>query len=224
MNRDDPFEITHVPGPLRAAFSGFLAEAMSGSPDEREVNFLSRALAAFAIHKLTECSFQDAANAVVDGGGDWGIDAVYYAETTNILWVTQSKFHRNGRGEPDLGSVLKFKQGLEDLLCGRFEAFESNDGWRRIIPRLRLIFENTSLQVRALLVYSGINVISEDRERIFQALESRFSPESDYLQIRSYNLTTIHDWITGADNDLGVAVAQLNLTRTGWIKEPYETI
>ena len=221
---EDPFEITHIPGHLRATFTGILAEAQSGKPDEREVNFLSRALAAFAVHKLTGSTLRDAADSVVDGGGDWGIDAVYYAETTNILWVAQSKFHRNGRGEPDLGSVLKFKQGLEDLLSGNFEVFESNDGWRRITPKLRLVFENSSLQVRALLVYSGINLISEDRERIFEALESRFSAGTDYLQIRSYNLTTIHDWITGANNDLGVSEAQLYLMQTGWIREPYETI
>jgi len=69
-----------------------------------------------------------AAGAVVDGGGDGGIDAVYHSEATNIVWVVQSKFIRNGRGEPDLGSVVKFKVGLENLLQGRFEAFQAYKG------------------------------------------------------------------------------------------------
>ena len=44
VNRDDPFEIMHIPGHLRAAFTG--------KPHERGVSFLSQALAAVAIHKL----------------------------------------------------------------------------------------------------------------------------------------------------------------------------
>lgn len=225
MRRDDPFEITHIPGRLRTAFTGRLPEAKTGSSAEREANFLSRALAALAIYKLAECDLQEAADAVVDGGGDGGIDAIYYAETTNVLWVAQSKYHSNGRGEPDLGSVLKFKEGLENLLNGRFAAFESNDAWRPILPKVRLAFNNNALQVRAFLVYSGINIVSEDRNRLFRALEAEYSPDSDYLRITTYNLTTVHGWATGDDEEeREVEEALLRLIKPGWIKAPYETM
>lgn len=224
MSAETPIEITQVPGHLRANFTGKLAEAATGTADEREGNFLSRALAAFAVHKLSGCPIDDAAKSVVDGGGDGGIDAIYYASGTSILWVVQSKFHRNGRGEPDLGGVTKFKVGLESLLQGRFDVFEGNAAWKAVIPSLHAIFNNGALQVRAVLVYSGINLLSEDRRHIFEDLRARFSADSDYFLVQQCNLTTIHDWITGADAEAGVAEAELKLRNPGWVKTPYETI
>ncbi|HSH55359.1 MAG TPA: hypothetical protein VK983_00875, partial [Candidatus Limnocylindrales bacterium] len=174
MTTEIPFEITHVSEHLRRSFTGILPEATSGSADAKEINFLSRSLAAFVIHKLSGCALNVAADSVVDGGGDGGIDAIHYAETTNILWVVQSKFHRNGRGEPDLGSVSKFKNGLENLLLGTFDAFQTNTAWQQRITQLQIILStNNALQVRAVLVYSGINLVSEDRRRLFEDVRIR---------------------------------------------------
>lgn len=127
-----PIELNHLPGRLRTDFTGRLPEATSGNAAEREVNFLSRALAAFAVHKLTGCTLDEAAGAVVDGGGDGGIDAIFYVASTQILWIIQSKYHQNGRGEPALGDVAKFKAGLENLLRGNFGAFANNSSWQRV--------------------------------------------------------------------------------------------
>lgn len=61
--QEKPFEITHVPVRLHADFTGKLAEAATGTPEEREANFLSRALAAFAVYKLSGCTVDEAAAA-----------------------------------------------------------------------------------------------------------------------------------------------------------------
>jgi AIPR protein len=225
MMREIPIEITHLPGKLRTDFTGRLPEAASGTPEAREANFLSRALAAYAAHKLARCTLDEAAAAVVDGGGDGGIDAVYYSTETSILWVIQSKYISDGRGEPSLGDATKFKAGLENLLQGNFEAFRANAALTAMIPQLEGIFRDTALlQVRVILVYSGIDLVSEDRRRLFEDLKRRFSSESEYLQIQFCNLTTIYDWITGADQGLGVPEVALRLRNPGWIKRPYETV
>ncbi|MEO8409694.1 MAG: hypothetical protein ABI478_03920, partial [Propionivibrio sp.] len=201
---ETPIEITHVPGRLRTDFTGRLPEAATGSPEEKEANFLSRALAAFALNRLASCSLDEAVQSIVDGGGDGGIDAIWHSPASQKLWVAQSKFIRDGRGEPSLGEVAKFKTGLENLLQGNFAAFETNAAWQALIPKLRAIFTNGALEVRAVLVYSGTATVSEDRRRMFEDLRTRFSPDSDYLQIQTCNLTTIHDWITGADQGPGI--------------------
>lgn len=224
MTRETPIEILHLPPKLRSDFTGKLAEAASGNPEEREVNFLSRALAAYATHKLAHCTLDEAAAAVVDGGGDGGIDALFHSAATSILWVIQSKFFADGQGEPALGDVTKFKMGLENLLQGKFHAFTTNAAWTRIIPSLEGVFRNKTLQVRAVMVYSGIHVVSEDRRQLFEDLERRFSADSEYLQIQFFNLTTVHDWMTGADKGPGVPVVELTLRNPGWIKRPYETV
>src|SRR4051812_24968790 len=166
MMREIPIEITHLPDKLRADFTNRLPEATSGTPEAREANFRSRALAAYAVHKLARCTLEEAAAAVVDGGGDGGIDAVYHSAATSILWVVQSKYITSGRGEPGLGDVTKFKAGLENLLQGNFDAFRNNGAWTAMLPRIEAAFANAALEVRAILVYSGIELVSEERRRL----------------------------------------------------------
>ena len=224
MTVETPIEMHHLPESLRQVFAEKLPEAATGNAEERERNYLSRALAAFAIHKLGAATIDEAAASIVDGGGDGGIDALFHAATTNMLYVCQSKFIATGRGEPELGDVTKFKAGIENLLQGNFDAFRTNAAWNRLIPQLESIFGRGGLQVRALLVYSGINLVSEDRRRLFEDLKQRFSQDSDYLEVRVCNLTTVHDWITGADQGPGVPEVELTILKPGWVKEPYETV
>lgn len=224
MTVESPLEILHLPRLLRDLFSGKLAEASFGTAEEREANFQSRALAAYAIHKLAGASLDESVTSVVDGGGDGGIDAVFYSPLTHTLWVVQSKFIASGRGEPDLGGVTKFKAGLENLLQGKFDAFRCNDAWVQRLPHIEQVFNDSALQVRAVLIYSGINIVSDDRRRLFEDLRRRFSPETDYLAIRLCNLTTIHDWLTGADQGPGVPEVEITLLKPGWVISPYETV
>jgi len=224
MTAENPIEILQLPIQLRAIFTGNLAEATSGTPDGREANFLSRSLAAYAIYKLAGCSVEEAAESVVDGGGDGGIDAVFYASTNATLYVVQSKFIANGRGEPDLGDVTKFKTGLENLLQGKFEAFYQNAAWKKRLPQLEAQLRGMS-QVRPVLVYSGINTVSEDRLRLFEDLKQRFSSDEDnYVEFQLCNLTTVHDWLIGADLGFGVPQVEFRLLKPGWLKTPYETV
>ncbi len=224
MTVEIPIEMLHLPQSLRTLFTGMVPEASTGTPDQREKNFQSRALAAYAIHKLGGASINEAVGSIVDGGGDGGIDAIFHAPNTHILWVVQSKFMANGRGEPDLGDVTKFKTGLENLLQGNFGAFQENAAWRELIPQLKAVFGDGALEVRAVLVYSGTNLVSEDRRRLFEDLKRRFSPDSEYIDTRFCNLTTVHDWITGADQGPGVPEVELTLLNPGWVRFPYETV
>jgi hypothetical protein len=218
-----PVEILELPNQLRQLFTGKVPEAASGTLAQREPNFLSRALAAYAVHKLAGCSLEDAAASVVDGGGDGGIDAIYYAATSSTFFVVQSKYISNGQGEPDLGDVTKFKAGLDNLLQGKFDAFKQNKQWQKRLPQIESQLED-AVQVCPVLVYSGIQTVSEDRLRLFEDLKQRFSAEDDYLDVQLCNLTRVHDWLTGADLGVGVEQVELKLLKPGWLREPYETV
>lgn len=223
MNIERPYEITHLAPRLHADFDGRLPEASTGSSTEREQNFLSRALAAFAVHKLAGCGLDEAAASVVDGGGDNGIDAVHYSPNSNTLRIVQSKYMDDGRGEPSLGDVGKFRNGIDDLLLAKYEAFQQNASWVKKLPQIDSHLDTDGLQVRAVLVYSGINLVSEDRLRMFEELTNRFSPADDYFAFSPYSLTSVHDWLV--DDDAGpVEEARLEILNAGWIMEPYETV
>ena len=224
MNGERPYEITHLAPKLHEVFDGLIPEATSGTPDEKEKNFLSRALAAFAIYKLSGCTPEEAAAAIVDGGGDCGIDAAHYSPTSNTLWLVQSKYMDSGRGEPALGDASKFKDGIELLLQGTFDAFRANAAWAARIAQIEQYFNVPALRVRAVLVYSGVNRVSEDRVRMFEDLTRRFSQGDDYLVFMPFSLTSVHDWVSGADEDIGVEEVQLEVLNPGWLRDPYETI
>lgn len=226
MSAEKPYEIDHIPPHLHALFDGRVPPAEFGQTEqEKENNFLSRALAAFAVHKLSGCTLDEAAASLVDGGGDGGIDAVYFSPTSNTVWLAQSKFIENGRGEPELGEASKFKDGIDNLLSGKWDAFLKNAGWVKRLPPIKKLFEGHSvLHVESVLVYSGINAVSEDRLRLFETLESRFNHGDEFLHFGTYSLVTVHDWITGADAPAGVDKIELEILKPGWVTEPYQTI
>ncbi|AMV32140.1 AIPR protein [Pirellula sp. SH-Sr6A] len=226
MNVEKPYEIDHIPKHLHGLFDGKVPPASSGKTEqERENNFLSRSLAAFSVHKLSGCTLDEAASSIVDGGGDGGIDAVYYSPISNTLWLVQSKFIENGRGEPDLGEASKFKDGIDNLLSGKWNAFLKNNAWARRIPLIKKLMEDQSvLHVKAVLVYSGINAVSEDRLRLFETLESRYNHGDEFLRFGTYSLVSVHDWLTGADAAAGVDRVELEILKPGWVIEPYQTI
>jgi hypothetical protein len=223
MTNKTPIEILELPNQLRSLFTGKVPEATSGTAEARKTNFLSRALAAYAIHRLSGCSLEEAAASVVDAGGDGGIDAIFYAATNATFFVVQSKYITDGHGEPDLGEVTKFKTGLENLLQGKFEAFSQNEAWNKRLPEIERQFDNR-VQVRVILIYSGIHTVSDDRVRLFEDLKQRFSPDDDYIEVQFCNLTTVHDWLTGADLAIGVDRVDLTLLNPGWLRKPYETV
>lgn len=222
MSPERPLEITHLRDRLLNDFRARLPAAATGTPEERERNLLTRALAAFVLHKQAGATLDEAAASIVDGGGDYGLDAIYYSPTSHRLWLVQSKYFAEGQGEPALGDVSKFRDGIEAFLQGDFAPFAANAEIIRREPQLRAHFEDESLQVRGVLVYSGIQIVSEDRIRLFEELRRRFSADDDYLVIQRANLTTAHDWLV-ASNQRGVDINELTLYRPGFLPQPFET-
>ncbi len=52
-----------------------------------------------------------AARAVTDGAGDNGIDAIYFDESNRRLYLVQSKWMKNGVGEPDMARSKTLWEG-----------------------------------------------------------------------------------------------------------------
>ena len=87
---------------------------------DRENFFLTRALSAYTISHFAQIENEIAANSVVDGGNDNGIDAIYYDEKSRLLYLIQSKWRHDGKSEPSNGDIKKFIEGVKDLFNQRF--------------------------------------------------------------------------------------------------------
>lgn len=117
--------VNHIRTALLNLFEGKidLLDYTKKTEEEKKKSFNSRALAAYSIHIIASSSIEEAANAITDGFDDNGIDAVYYDEQQNTLFLIQSKFIEEGVGEPETGDLRKFRDGIIDLIEERYERF-----------------------------------------------------------------------------------------------------
>ncbi len=131
--------------------------AKSGA--DREAHVLSRSMAAAAIKMLAEVDDATAVNAIVDGGKDNGIDAIHYDAQSKTLFLVQSKWSNSHAGSIASGEVLKFLQGVRDLVSlkkGRFNE-KIQKRWNLIEDALKRL-----TSVRLILAYPGSGKIDSD--------------------------------------------------------------
>lgn len=94
------------------------------SAADQEAKQLSRAFSAFVLHKLLDISPQDAAASVVDDFNDKGIDAIHYDESSETLYLLQTKLKEAEQFKQE--DALPFCEGIRLLLKQDFSAFNKN--------------------------------------------------------------------------------------------------
>ncbi|MDX2352595.1 AIPR family protein [Stutzerimonas xanthomarina] len=187
------------------------------SPAARQSNFYSKAIAAFLLCKAAGATLEEAVAASIDGGLDHGIDSVFVA-ADNTLWLVQSKYQASGSGEPELGDISKFRDGVEDLLHGKLERF--NDALQARAEVITNALNNEACRVKVILVYTG-TAVSDDRRHIFGTLERAFNGTNPgFLQCSTYGLTALHEsHLEG--NAPALIEADIELHNFGYSQAPY---
>ncbi len=168
--QEAPLELNLLIETLDASF-GDLIEGTGSSVDARRSNFLSKAVAAFVLTHEAGASKGEAVSSCIDGGNDHGIDSVYIG-ADGTLWLIQSKYIASGRGEPDLGDVSKFRDGVVDLLAGKYDRFNEALNEKRHVIESALSDEGH--RVKVVLAHTG-GAISDDRRNIFSDLENAYN-------------------------------------------------
>ena len=69
---------------------------MNVRDSEFKIKKLTRCLSAYAIYRVGGADEKEAAEAVVDGGDDNGIDAIYYSTNNKRMTIVQSKWSQKG--------------------------------------------------------------------------------------------------------------------------------
>lgn len=184
-----PLELDLLCQKLEADYSTRI-QGEGTKPEAKKSNFLSKAIAAFVLHEEAKATLDEAVAASIDGGFDHGIDSVYLAPDQTI-WLVQSKYKDSGSGEPELGEVSKFRDGVTDLLHGKFDRFNQNLQKRQ--AQIVGALDNESCRVRVVLVYSG-TAMADDKRNIFNDLENAFNGTNPgFVRCFSYGLSTLHD-------------------------------
>ena len=184
-----PLELDLLCQKLDADYAALIS-GTGTSPESRRSNFLSKAIAAFVLHEAAGATLEEAVAGSIDGGQDHGIDSVFVANDQTI-WLVQSKYKESGSGEPELGDVSKFRDGVIDLIQGRWGRF--NNELQNRSAAITAALNSGVCKVKVVLAYSG-TAVSDDRRDIFSDLERAFNgPNPGFLRCHAYGLTTLHD-------------------------------
>jgi hypothetical protein len=156
--------VNQIAGKIKPLFEPFLdVKDIKVSDPERDIKILTRCLGAYAIYNHTACTAEQAAQSIVDGGDDNGIDAIYYSPTLKELVIVQSKWIKNGSGEPESADIVKFCMGIEDLINLNFDRF--NDKVKKRQAEIITAISAFDTKYMILLSYTGDKGIAEHGQR-----------------------------------------------------------
>lgn len=190
---------------------------------EYETKILTRCLAAYAVYCIGNSTEVEAANAVIDGGDDNGIDAIHYSPSNKRMILVQSKWSKKGVGEPESGDIRKFKDGVFDLLNLDFSRF--NEKTLRMKSLIETALTEFDTKFDIVLIHTGNQLLSVHGQRVMDDLVNELNDagdgfNDDVVTFHQLNQTRIHsslaNGIDGEPIDL-----EIGLSQWGKIEEPY---
>lgn len=190
---------------------------------EYETKILTRCLAAYAVYCIGNSTEVEAANAVIDGGDDNGIDAIHYSPSNKRMVLVQSKWSKKGVGEPESGDIRKFKDGVFDLLNLDFSRF--NEKTLRMKNLIETALTEFDTKFDIVLIHTGNQLLSVHGQRVMDDLVNELNDagdgfNDDVVTFHQLNQTRVHsslaNGIDGEPIDL-----EIGLSQWGKIEEPY---
>ncbi|MCD9880560.1 AIPR family protein [Streptomyces guryensis] len=156
---------------------------LDGRPEEiRRQAFLSRGLAALAVHELTGLDLEHSSLCVIDGFDDEGIDAVAVDTDGEFprLWLVQAKWSSKGNATFDSDAFRALKDGLDKLVKGQYERF--NGKLQAMVPDINRALDNARSQIILVPALAGEQKISPRVRLEFLDLQKEHGEENMKIQ------------------------------------------
>ena len=191
----------------------------AGKPrDQEEDAFHSRAQAAYSLVILAKLTPNVAASGVTDSFDDNGIDAIYYDQDEKVLFLVQSKWHKNGQGSIELADMMKFTQGVRDLLEANFSRF--NVKVRKQQATVLAALDDPGLRIHLILVHTGVQPLSTHAKRPLGDLLGEINDASNIATAVTLTQTELHKAIS-SDVEGSSIKLEVMLHEWGQCKQPY---
>lgn len=213
--------VNHIAANCRSRFENLIDMTdTNGLPHEdAEKLFLTRSLSAFAIAALARVDDQTAASAVVDEKGDDGIDAFYFDRAEHVCYLAQSKWSKNGTATVDVGSILKFTQGINHFLECRTEELGPKMKARK--KEIEEVLADAGATFVLAVVYTGQGSLSPEAIKPLQNLVDQLNDGEPCVSIRPLNQGELHRVVTEMSLGKPVDLTVL-LHEWGKTSEPYK--
>lgn len=198
---------------------------IKGNDSERDIKITTRCLAAYAIYISTNCSVEDAASSVVDGSDDNGIDAIYYSQLSHQMILVQSKFSKDGNGEPSSGDVAKYINGIRDLINLRFGRFNKKVKEKKCLIEQALSSYETHYTIILIDTFMSANLAIHSKRLIDDLLnELNSTGEEDSDNIVDFirlNQGRVHSSLVQKAGSSPIDI-EIGINNWGVINEPFK--
>lgn len=218
--------INQISSKIQDLFKSQLDLSDIGENDnQRDDKIITRCLAAYAVYNTLEISEQQAAQAVVDGGDDNGIDAILYSPTNKRMIIVQSKWSKDGSGEPDSAGVAKFCSGVRDLFNLKFDRFNEKIKKRQNVIELALGEYDTKYELIFIDTCTALN-LSVHSSRHIDDLLSEMNNIGDanaenLVSFNRLNQSKVHSSLAQSAGNAAIDI-ELGLTNWGVVNEPFK--
>lgn len=186
------------------------------NPGDIEKGFLTRALAALAVRRITGCSSEIAAAAIIDGRRDQGIDAVAFGSTLPELILVQAKWSDRGVAGLNKAAAVTMIDGFQQIESRQLEAF--NDRLRQKSDRINSILQDPEGRIILVLALFGPGDLSEEVEETFQRAKNDFNTPDPFLDYRVMNAS---DFLRQIKEDLAGPSIALDIPMNSWSDRQY---
>jgi AIPR protein len=212
--------LRHIKRSLETDFRAFVDMSdYVGKPRQQEEDaFLSRAQAAFSLVIAAKATPASAGSSVVDSYDDNGIDAIYFDTDEKLMFLVQSKWHMNGTGSIGAAEVMKFAQGVHDLLEAKFSRF--NDKVRRQEAAILAALDDPSVRFRLVVVHAGVQSLSTHAQRPLNDLLNEVNDASNMVSTVIFTQTELHRAVVAEAEGDSIKLEVL-LSEWGQCKQPY---
>lgn len=214
--------LRHIKNRLEETFTDLvdMADVKDKSLEERNKRFLTRAFSAYAVQSLGGVEPSLAAESIVDGYEDNGLDAIHFDEKKKILWIVQSKWINKADGEPDTGEVSKFSRGIKDLIDLNLERF--NEKIRKKEAEIISALDDPLIKINIVLAFTGHDNLSVHSKRVLDDLLQELNDTSELASFYIFSLKQAHKGLVTTLDGNPVNI-DLVLSNWGKIEEPYKS-
>lgn len=181
----------------------------------------SAALSALALSIETGLPVEHCCKAIVDGFDDQGIDAVLLDHINKKVYLVQSKLVESGKKSPEKGDVLKFLEGIKQIL-GQDE---------KLLQRLSSAginitdaLDSVDYTFTLILVSTGTELQSKSEEPLKDFLaKQNASGSGEWVFFQEYNLQSLCEEISEMQTEADLEL-QISLTNYGEKIKPHHLI
>nr|WP_180485986.1 AIPR family protein [Treponema socranskii] len=198
-----------------------LSDYNDKSKNEIDSAFLTRALAAYSIVSISNISEKNITPYITDGFKDNGIDAIYFDEAMQTLYLIQSKWHHEGSGVIDKGDALKYIRGVKDIFEENYEKF--NEKLNKLSVYISRAIRSPQTKVVLIICHTGTQKISDEIMEDIDDFLKEVNDTTEILKLLVFDQEKIHKSI--ASNTSAIEINEnIGLSNWGLISEPYKSV